>query len=54
MNHNPNDLKVGDVVLKDGRYKVTIISFTHTQLFAMVQSGMSAHEVMTNRLTPIK
>lgn len=59
MNHNPNNFKVGDVVMLDEQWEVMINKFTPQFLFATVsytmdKVGIDSWEVMTNRLTPVK
>jgi hypothetical protein len=60
MNHNKHNLKIGQEVWLDSKYrnksKVIIHSFTPNQMFAFVLTDKTLGDmwqVMTNRLTPI-
>lgn len=60
MNHNPHNLRPGDLVTLDSSFnntsRVVIQQFTPNKLFARVYSPENENEiwsVMTYRLTPI-
>lgn len=57
INHNPQNLKVGEVVMLDADFNnpssVTIVDFTPSGMFAVVRSNEVEWEVMTSRLTRI-
>jgi len=59
MNHNKYNLKVGERVIADekyrGGYEVTIEEFTPNQLFALVKDDEgNKWQIMTNRLTKLE
>lgn len=61
MNHNPNDLKLGDKAILDADLanssEVYIVGLSPKQMYARVRQyaeGTNSWEVMTNRLKPIK
>jgi hypothetical protein len=52
--YNPEGLKMGDSVILDKRFGVTITDIGPIGLFATVTDGMSTWDVMTYRLSRIK
>jgi hypothetical protein len=55
MTHNKEGLQIGEIVHLDVEYTnsslVQIVSFSPSEMFAMVKVGDTEWEVMTNRLT---
>lgn len=52
FNHNPHNLKVGQIVILDRRHEVTIVSFTPLYMFAKVKDKTGKWNTMTLRLSP--
>lgn len=62
MNHNPHNLKKGDIVIADKNhrngYKVVILGFTPNYVYATVhgfgEPETKTWEIMTSRLSPLQ